>query len=168
MNHWIIKNLTNLTPGDLIKYKGGSKSKYLTINKKYKYLTFRQIGSSLSDIFKVRIVDDNGKYVFRDYKFFDIKFNMETKVKTPDYYNGDNEYTAKQVVDNFELNYHLGTAVTYILRAYKKHKTPNQDLQKAIDHLTFELEKLERKDQWRVDQYNRNRHPSDHIIAGTE
>ena len=62
MNHWIIKNLTNLTPGDLIKYKGGSKSKYLTINKKYKYLTFRQIGSSLSDIFKVRIVDDNGKY----------------------------------------------------------------------------------------------------------
>tara|TARA_B100000963_G_C22178342_1_gene473371 strand:+ start:105 stop:386 length:282 start_codon:yes stop_codon:yes gene_type:complete len=93
---------------------------------------------------------------------------MKTKVKTPDYYNGDNGYTAKQVVDNFELNYHLGTAVTYILRAYKKHKTPNQDLQKAIDHLTFELEKLERKDQWRVDQYNRNRHPSDHIIAGTE
>tara|TARA_B100001093_G_scaffold462580_1_gene477907 strand:+ start:1250 stop:1531 length:282 start_codon:yes stop_codon:yes gene_type:complete len=93
---------------------------------------------------------------------------MKTKVKTPEYYNGDNEYTAKQVVDNFELNYHLGTAVTYILRAYKKHKTPNQDLQKAIDHLTFELEKLERKDQWRIDQYNRNRHPSDHIIAGTE
>ncbi len=93
---------------------------------------------------------------------------MKTKVKTPNYYNGLNDYTAKQVVDNFELNYHLGTAVTYILRAYKKHKTPNQDLQKAIDHLTFEIEKLERNDQWRIDQYNRNRHPSDHIIAGTE
>tara|TARA_R110002012_G_scaffold58890_3_gene153261 strand:- start:3522 stop:3809 length:288 start_codon:yes stop_codon:yes gene_type:complete len=92
----------------------------------------------------------------------------KTKVKTPDYYNGDNEYTAKQVVENFKLNYHLGTAVTYILRAYKKHKTPNEDLQKAIDHLTFELEKLQRKDQWRIDQYNRNRLPHDQIISGTE
>lgn len=93
---------------------------------------------------------------------------MSTKVKTPKYYNGDNGYTAKEVVDNFDLNYHLGTAVTYILRAYRKHPTPNQDLQKAIDHLTFELEKLERNDEWYVDQYNRNRDPKDHIIAGTE
>jgi len=93
---------------------------------------------------------------------------MKTKVKTPDYYNGENGYTAKQVVDNFDLNYHLGTSVTYILRAYKKHETPNEDLQKAIDHLTFELEKLQRKEQWYIDQYNRNRLPHDQIISGTE
>ena len=67
-----------------------------------------------------------------------------TKVKTPNYYNGEYGYTAKQVVDNFNLNYHLGTAVTYILRAYKKHETPKEDIQKAINHLTFELEKNER------------------------
>jgi hypothetical protein len=67
----------------------------------------------------------------------------KTKVKTPKYYNGKNNYTAREVVDNFELPYHLGTACTYILRAYRKHKTPNLDIQKAIDHLTFELEKLE-------------------------
>ena len=65
-----------------------------------------------------------------------------TKVKTPKYYNGLNNYTAREVVENFELNYNLGTAVTYLLRAYRKHKTPNEDIQKAIDHLTFELEKL--------------------------
>ncbi len=65
-----------------------------------------------------------------------------SKVKTPKYYDGANRYTAREVVENFDLNYNLGTACTYILRAYKKHDTPNQDIQKAIDHLTFELEKL--------------------------
>jgi hypothetical protein len=65
-----------------------------------------------------------------------------SKVKTPKYYDGSNGYTAREVVENFDLNYNLGTACTYILRAYKKHDTPNQDIQKAIDHLTFELEKL--------------------------
>ena len=34
---------------------------------------------------------------------------MKTKVKTPKYYNGKNGYTAKEVVDNFDLPYHLGT-----------------------------------------------------------
>ncbi len=68
----------------------------------------------------------------------------KSKVKTPEYYNGKNNYTAVEVVDNFNLSYHLGTACTYILRAYRKHKTPDSDIQKAIDHLTFELEKLEK------------------------
>lgn len=70
----------------------------------------------------------------------------KSKVKTPKYYDGNYNYTAKDVVDNFELNYHLGTACTYILRAYKKHKKPNSDIQKAIDHLTFELEKIQKKE----------------------
>ena len=70
--------------------------------------------------------------------------NAKSKVKTPEYYNGKNNYTAVEVVDNFNLSYHLATACTYILRAYRKHKTPNSDIQKAIDHLTFELEKLEK------------------------
>jgi|TARA_R100000479_G_C6390326_1_gene204814 hypothetical protein len=89
---------------------------------------------------------------------------MKTKVKTPEYYNGKNGYTAREVVDNFNLPYHLGTAVTYILRAYRKHDSPNEDLQKAIDHLTFELEKLEHNDQWVTEQYNRNRSPEDWVM----
>lgn len=66
-------------------------------------------------------------------------------VDTPEYYNGQNNYTAREVVENFNLNYHLGTACTYILRAYSKHPAPNEDIQKAIDHLQFELNKLNRK-----------------------
>ncbi len=66
-------------------------------------------------------------------------------VETPEYYNGDNNYTAREVVENFDLNYNLGTACTYILRAYRKHSSPNADLQKAINHLQFELNKLNKK-----------------------
>ena len=65
-----------------------------------------------------------------------------SKMKTPEYYNGANGYTAREVVENFDLNYNLGTACTYILRAYKKHETPHECIQKAIHHLRFELEKL--------------------------
>lgn len=65
-----------------------------------------------------------------------------TKVDTPSYYDGKNNYTAIDVVNNFDLNYNLGTACTYILRAYRKHNTPNEDLQKAINHLQFELNKI--------------------------
>ena len=64
------------------------------------------------------------------------------KVDTPSYYDGKNNYTAIDVVNNFDLNYNLGTACTYILRAYRKHNTPNEDLQKAINHLQFELNKI--------------------------
>ena len=69
----------------------------------------------------------------------------EVKVDTPSYYDGDNNYTAIEVVTNFNLNYNLGTACTYILRAYRKHESPNEDIQKAIDHLQFELIKLKTK-----------------------
>ena len=42
---------------------------------------------------------------------------------------------------------------------------------RALAHLQKEIEgdKTDaRTEQWYIDQYNRNRHPSDHIIAGTE
>ena len=61
----------------------------------------------------------------------------------PDYYKGKyHGYKARKVIEDFELSYNLGTAVTYLLRARRKHKTPNEDIQKAIDHLNFELELL--------------------------
>ena len=68
---------------------------------------------------------------------------MKTKVKTPKYYNGKNGYTAKEVVDNFDLTYHLATATTYIIRSYHKHDTPIDCLKKAIAHIEFEIEKYE-------------------------
>ena len=64
--------------------------------------------------------------------------------RVPDYYKGKNGYEARMVCDNFDLPYHLATATTYILRSYHKHDTPIDCLQKAIAHLQFELEKINR------------------------
>tara|TARA_R110000851_G_scaffold44178_3_gene108759 strand:- start:426 stop:764 length:339 start_codon:yes stop_codon:yes gene_type:complete len=61
----------------------------------------------------------------------------------PEYYKGKNGYQARKVVDNFDLTYNLGTATTYILRAYKKHDSAKECIEKAIHHLRFELENLE-------------------------
>ena len=64
----------------------------------------------------------------------------------PEYYKGKNGYMAKDVVSNFDLSYNIGTATTYLLRAGKKEGNPTQqDIRKAINHLNFELEKLESK-----------------------
>ena len=64
--------------------------------------------------------------------------------RVPNYYKGKNGYEARMVCDNFDLPYHLATATTYILRSYHKHDTPVDCLQKAIAHLQFELEKIDR------------------------
>ncbi len=48
------------------------------------------------------------------------------------------------VIEDFDLSYNLGTAVTYLLRADRKHDSPIECIQKAINHLEFELDKLKR------------------------
>lgn len=65
--------------------------------------------------------------------------------RVPEYYKGKEGYQARKVCDNFDLTYHLATATTYILRAYKKHDTPVDCIKKAIAHLEFELEKIKRE-----------------------
>ncbi len=62
--------------------------------------------------------------------------------RVPPYYVGSNGYEARKVVDGFDLNYNIGTAVTYLLRSYRKHSKPNECIKKAIAHLEFELERL--------------------------
>tara|TARA_R110001606_G_scaffold103240_1_gene225930 strand:- start:376 stop:636 length:261 start_codon:yes stop_codon:yes gene_type:complete len=65
----------------------------------------------------------------------------------PSYYSGQKYgYSARKVVEDFELSYNVGTAVSYLLRAGKKEGNPaEQDIQKAINHLHFELDKLFKK-----------------------
>tara|TARA_R110002020_G_scaffold358437_4_gene570740 strand:- start:18187 stop:18486 length:300 start_codon:yes stop_codon:yes gene_type:complete len=64
-------------------------------------------------------------------------------IDIPDYYIGNKyKYEARKVVEDFELSYNLGTAVTYLLRAERKHKSPVECITKAMAHLKFELEKL--------------------------
>tara|TARA_R100001530_G_scaffold96038_5_gene66817 strand:+ start:897 stop:1163 length:267 start_codon:yes stop_codon:yes gene_type:complete len=62
----------------------------------------------------------------------------------PSYYTGTKYgYSARNIVEDFELGYNTGTAVSYLLRAGKKEGNPaEQDIQKAINHLHFELDKL--------------------------
>ena len=47
-----------------------------------------------------------------------------------------------KVVEDFDLSYNIGTATTYLLRAKRKHETSVDCIQKAINHLEFELDKI--------------------------
>ena len=65
--------------------------------------------------------------------------------RIPSYYIGRRyKIEARKVIEDFELSYNVGTAVTYLLRAEKKHASPIQCIEKAINHLQFELDKLKR------------------------
>ena len=70
----------------------------------------------------------------------------------PSYYSGTKYgYSARKVVEDFNLSYNVGTAVSYLLRAGKKEGNPaEQDVQKAINHLHFELDKLYSKSKTRT------------------
>jgi len=69
-----------------------------------------------------------------------------SKNKIPNYYIGQTYgYEARKVCEDFELSYNIGTAVTYLLRAEKKHETATQCIRKAINHLEFELDKIANK-----------------------
>jgi len=69
-----------------------------------------------------------------------------TDERIPSYYIGKyHKYEARKVVEDFELSYNVGTCVTYCLRSKRKHSDGGvQDIKKAIAHLEFELERLER------------------------
>ena len=69
----------------------------------------------------------------------------EMEKEIPKYYIGKkHKYEARKVVEDFQPdNYNLGTAITYLLRAGKKAGNPMvQDIRKAINHLQFELDKI--------------------------
>ena len=46
------------------------------------------------------------------------------------------------MIEDFDLTYNIGTATTYLLRANNKHNSPIDCIQKAINHLEFELDKI--------------------------
>jgi hypothetical protein len=74
--------------------------------------------------------------------------------RIPNYYIGSRyKIEARKVIEDFELSYNIGTAVTYLLRAERKHDSPIECIQKAINHLEFELDKLDNTDkvtrQWK-------------------
>ena len=66
------------------------------------------------------------------------------KTPQPSYYTGKlYGYSAKDIVDDFDLSAWTSQAVQYVLRAGKKEgSSPEQDIQKAINVLHFELDRL--------------------------
>ena len=69
------------------------------------------------------------------------------KDKIPNYYIGKvYGYEARKVIEDFDLSYNIGTATTYLLRAKRKHTTSVECIQKAINHLEFELDKIKNEE----------------------
>ena len=65
--------------------------------------------------------------------------------RIPSYYIGKRyKIEARKVIEDFDLSYNVGTACTYLMRANRKHASPIECIQKAINHLEFELDKLKR------------------------
>jgi len=75
------------------------------------------------------------------------------KHKTPNYYIGEVfGYTAKDIIEDFNLSYNIGTACSYILRSGRKEEKgltfsekQIEDLVKAKNHIDFEIKRLKRK-----------------------
>jgi len=71
-----------------------------------------------------------------------------SETKTPNYYIGDVfGYQAKDIIEDFDLSYNVGTCLSYILRAKRKHDSQIECIQKAINHLQFELDRLKRNEE---------------------
>ena len=67
------------------------------------------------------------------------------KNRIPSYYIGRRyKIEARKVIEDFDLSYNVGTACSYLMRANRKHDSPIECIQKAINHLEFELDKLKR------------------------
>ena len=65
-------------------------------------------------------------------------------MNTPNYYKGTYyKLEAHEVIEDFVgNNYNLGVALAYLMRAGKKEDNDiSKDIQKAIDHLNFELKR---------------------------
>ena len=80
-----------------------------------------------------------------------IDYKEETE---PHYYIGKiHKYSAKNIVDDFDLSSWTSQAVQYILRAGNKEgSSSEQDIQKAINVLHFELDRLYEKSKTRTGQ----------------
>ena len=68
-------------------------------------------------------------------------------VKNPDHYGGaSNPYEAIKVIENWNLDFHLGNTVKYISRAGKKDPTKEiEDLEKALFYLSRKIENLRKE-----------------------
>lgn len=76
----------------------------------------------------------------------DGKYGEENdQVSHPDHYCQGRKYEPIKVIQDWDLNFALGSAVKYIARAGRKDDAV-QDLEKAIRYLKFEIEQIKEKE----------------------
>ena len=67
-------------------------------------------------------------------------------VNHPDHYGGENNtYEAIKIIEAYDLNFSLGNAIKYIIRAGKKNSNTIEDLEKAKWYVQRQIEFLEGK-----------------------
>jgi hypothetical protein len=69
---------------------------------------------------------------------------MQEKINHPQHYGGDNTYEAIKVIEHYNLDFHLGNVLKYILRADKKGNEL-EDLKKAQWYLNRKIDYIENK-----------------------
>ena len=70
---------------------------------------------------------------------------QKEKINHPEHYNSGN-IEAIEVIEDWNLDFHLGNAIKYICRAGNKSKESyKQDLEKAIWYLQRKVDGLEKK-----------------------
>ena len=69
----------------------------------------------------------------------DVSELPKETVNHPDHYQG-NKYEAIDIIEDYNLNFHLGNVMKYVLRADKKNSRV-EDLKKAAWYLNRELER---------------------------
>jgi hypothetical protein len=68
---------------------------------------------------------------------------MSESIHHPIHYGGDNTYEAIKVIEHYNLDFHLGNVLKYILRSDKKGKEL-EDLMKAQWYLNRRIEQYEK------------------------
>lgn len=65
----------------------------------------------------------------------------QDNVNSPRHYFGE-KYQCIDIIEDFKLDFCLGNAVKYVLRAGRKSESMEEDLKKAIWYLNRKLESL--------------------------
>ena len=66
------------------------------------------------------------------------------KINHPEHYGGDTIYEAINIIEAWDLNFHLGNVIKYISRAGKKNsETEIEDLEKARWYLDRYIEEYQ-------------------------
>lgn len=73
------------------------------------------------------------------------KRNRPDTVNHPAHYAAGRKFEPIDVIEDWELGFHLGNTVKYISRAGRKSKTPVTDLKKARWYLDREILRVEKQ-----------------------